>query len=125
MTRMTLLAGAALAALVLATQVAAKAPTKLKGDVGPGFTIHLKDAVGKAAKTLKPGTYSLTVADKSKLHDFQLEGPGMGKKGKKQITGVKFVGTRTVVVTFKKGTYTFVCTPHRKIPSMIGTFKVS
>lgn len=125
MTRITLVAGAALAALALATQIAAKAPTKLKGDVGPGFTIHLKSATGKSVKTLKPGMYSITVVDKSTIHDFQLEGPGVGKKGKKQITGVKFVGTRTVTVTLKKGTYTFVCTPHRKIPSMKGTFKVS
>lgn len=126
MTRIMLLAGAALAALALATQIAAKGPTKLKGDVGPGFTIHLKDAGGKAVKTLKPGLYSITVVDKSKIHDFQLEGPGIGKKGKKQITGLKFVGTKTnVLVTLKKGTITFVCTPHRKIPTMKGTFKVT
>lgn len=125
MTRTTLFAGAALAALVLANPIAAKAPTKLKGDVGPGFTIHLKSLAGKTVKTLKRGSYSITVVDKSSIHDFQLEGPGIGKKGKKQITGVKFVGTKTAIVTLKKGTYTFVCTPHRKIPSMKGTFKVA
>jgi plastocyanin len=125
MNRIMVFAGAALAALALAAQIAAKAPTKLKGDVGPGFTIHLKDSSGKAVKTLKPGMYSITVVDKASIHDFQLEGPGIGKKGKKQITGVKFVGTKTVTVTLKKGTYTFVCTPHRKIPTMKGTFKVS
>jgi plastocyanin len=125
MNRIMVLTGAALAALALATQITAKAPTKLKGDVGPGFTIHLKDAKGKAVKTLKPGLYSITVVDKSSIHDFQLEGPGIGKKGKKQITGLKFKGTKTVTVTLKKGTYTFVCTPHRKIPTMKGTFKVS
>jgi plastocyanin len=121
---MLLLAGAALAALALASAEAAKAPIKLKGDVGPGFTIHLKTAAGKDVKTLKPGTYSITVTDKSGIHDFQLEGPGL-KNGKKKITDVSFVGKKTVTVTLKKGTYTFVCTPHRQIPTMRGKFKVS
>lgn len=120
MTRIALLAGAALAALALAAQTAAKAPTKLKGDVGPGFTIHLKTTTGKTVKTLKPGTYAITVVDKSTLHDFQLEGKGL----KKQITGIKFVGTKTATVTLKKGSYTIVCTPHRKIPSMSAKLKV-
>jgi plastocyanin len=121
MTRITLFVGAAVAALALAAPTTAMAPTKLKGDVGPGFTIHLKSMTGKSIKTLKRGTYSITVKDKSSIHDFKLEGPGV----QKTITGVKFVGTKTATVTFRKGTYTYVCTPHRKIPSMKGKFKVS
>jgi plastocyanin len=124
MTRITLFGLGTLVALALAIPSQAKAPTKLKGDVGPGFTIHLKSAAGKTVKTLKPGLYSVTVVDKSTIHDFVLEGPGLGKKGK-TITTVKFVGTMSKTVTFKKGTYTFVCTPHRKIPTMIGKFKVA
>jgi plastocyanin len=122
MTRITLLAGTALAALALAAQsvFAASSATKLKGDVGPGFTIHLKDAAGKTVKTLKAGAYSITVEDKSSIHNFKIEGPGV----QKEITGVKFVGKKTATVTFKKGTYTYVCTPHRKIPTMKGTFTV-
>jgi plastocyanin len=113
---------AALAALALAAQTQAMSVPKLKGDVGPGFTIHLKDAKGKTVKTLKPGKYTITVVDKATDHDFKLEGPGLGKG--RQITTVTFKGTKTVTVTLKKGTYTYVCTPHRSIPSMKGTFKV-
>lgn len=121
MTRIVLLAGAAVAALAFAVQTGAMAPTKLKGNVGPGFTIHLKNASGKRVSTLKRGTYRITVVDKSSIHDFKLEGPGV----QKTITGIKFVGTKTATVTFKKGTYTYVCTPHRKIPTMKGTFRVT
>jgi plastocyanin len=123
MTRITLLAGTALAALALAAQTIFAAPgaTKLKGDVGPGFTIHLKDAAGKTVKTLKAATYSVTVDDKSKIHNFKFEGPGV----QKEITGIKFVGKKTATVTFKRGKYTYVCTPHRKIPTMKGTFTVT
>ena len=34
---------------------------KLQGDVGPGFTIHLKKA-GKTVTTLTAGKYTITVA---------------------------------------------------------------
>ena len=40
--------------------------TKLKGSVGPGFTISLKDGAGKAVKKVKAGiTYRVSVADRS------------------------------------------------------------
>jgi plastocyanin len=38
------------------------------------------------------------------------------------MTGTGFVGTKTVSVTLKKGTYRFYCTVH---PSVSGTFKVT
>ena len=41
----------------------------------------------------------------------------------KEITTVGFVGTKTVIVDLKKGTYTFVCDPH--FTSMKGSFKVA
>ena len=49
--------------------------TKLTGTVGPGFTITLKKA-GKKVTTLTAGTYSITVVDKSNIHNFHLRGPG-------------------------------------------------
>ncbi len=108
---------AGVAALALVASAGAVTP-KLTGTVGPGFTISLKKA-GKTLKTLKAGKYSITVSDKSSIHNFHLTGPGVNK----EITTVPFTGTKTVIVTFKKGTYKFVCDPHAT--TMKGTFKVT
>jgi plastocyanin len=105
------------AALVLAASAGAATP-KLTGTVGPGFTITLTKG-GKKVTTLKAGTYSITVSDKSNSHNFRLKGPGLNK----EITGVGFQGTKTVKVTLKKGTYTYVCDPHATI--MKGSVKVT
>ena len=111
-----LAASLALAAPALAGQAATATP--LAGSVGPGFTISLKKG-GKAVKNLKPGLYKITVSDKANSHNFHLFGPGV----KKVVTTVPFVGTKSVTVTLKKGTYTFVCDPHAS--NMKGTFKVA
>ena len=109
---------AGLAALALTSSAGAAAPTRLVGTVGPGFTITLKKAA-RPVRLLTPGRYSITVADKSNIHNFHLKGPGLNK----EITTVGFVGTKTVIVALKKGTYTFVCDPH--FTSMKGSFKVA
>ena len=106
---------AAVAAVSLTASADAALP-KLVGTVGPGFTITL-NRFGKPLRTLKAGTYSITVSDKSNIHNFHLRGPGVNK----EITAVGFVGTKTVVVTLKKGTYSFVCDPH--FTTMKGSFK--
>ena len=111
-----LAASLAFAAPALAGQTATATP--LAGSVGPGFTISLMKG-GKAVKNLKPGLYKITVKDKASAHNFHLFGPGV----KKVVTSVPFVGTKSVTVTLKKGTYTFVCDPHAS--SMKGTFKVA
>jgi plastocyanin len=120
MTRITLLAAAAVTALAFAAQSgAARHVTKLQGDVGPGFSIHLKKN-GQTVKTLPAGSYSITVSDKSPIHNFHLTGPGVNK----QITSVSFSGSKTVTVTLKKGgTYKYVCDPHSS--TMHGSFKVT
>jgi hypothetical protein len=111
----------ALAAAVLT--VALLAPSalaggaRLKGTVGPGFTISLTQG-GKKVAALKAGTYTFVIADKASIHDFHLTGPGVNKK-----TGVGFMGTQTWTVALKKGTYRFVCDPHASF--MHGSFKVS
>ena len=74
--------------------------------------------LGKKLTLLKAGSYSITVADKSNIHNFRLIGPGVNK----EITSVGFVGTKTVIVKLKKGTYRFICDPHASI--MKGSFKV-
>ena len=112
------LALAALAAMALLVASTASAKTVLKGSVGPGFTITLKNAAGKRVTTLKPGMYAIKVTDRSGIHDFHLKGPGVNKV----ITSVSFSGTKTFTVRLKKGRYTYVCDPHAD--SMHGSFRV-
>lgn len=91
----------------------------LKGSVGPGFVISLKDAAGKAVHKVKAGKkYTIKVTDKSPLHNFHLLGPGFNKK-----TSIAMKAKATWHVKFKKGkTYRFRCDAH---PSMKGSFKAS
>jgi plastocyanin len=122
MTRISLLAAGLVAMFVLAAPAAptgAMAPTKLKGTTGPGFTITLKKA-GKTVKTLKRGKYTITVSDRSNIHNFRLRGPGVNK----QITMLSATGSKTVTVTLKKGTYAYLCDPH-VAQGMKKTFRVT
>jgi plastocyanin len=120
--RLVALASAAtLVAVGIATVATATtmAVPKLNGIIGPGFAISLKNAHGKKVTTLKHGKYTFIVGDKSSIHNFTLNGPGIRNK---TITGTSFVGTKTVTLTLKKGKYTFYCTVH---PTITGTFKVT
>jgi hypothetical protein len=109
----------ALAALALAFAVTAHAaPQKLIGTVGPGYTIALKTSSGKKVTSLTRGTYTITVRDRSDEHNFFMRGPGLTKA----MTGVDFVGTKTVTVQLRSGKYGFVCTPHAD--EMHGGFSV-
>lgn len=104
---------------LLGLAAAGRAATpKLSGVTGPGFTITLKSG-GKAVKTLKPGAYTIVVADKSSIHNFHLFGPGVNK-----TTGVPFTGTVTWKVRLKKGSYTYQCDVHAS-SGMKATFKVT
>lgn len=105
---------AALTALVLAGP--ATAATKLVATVGPGFTISLTKG-GKKVTKLAPGAYTITVRDRSTIHNFLLRGPRVTRN-----SGVAFQGTRTWNLTLRKGKYTFVCTPHATM--MKGAFTV-
>ncbi len=89
----------------------------LRGVVGPGFTIALYNGM-KRVSALKAGTYSIKVADKSNIHNFVLSKGSV----KKQLTGVSFVGTKTVVVKLTSGKWSYVCTPHALV--MHGSFSV-
>ena len=117
MTRISLLAAGLVAVLALAAPTGAMTPTKLTGVTGPGFTISLKKGTAKV-RTVKPGKYTITVRDRSNIHNFRLKGPGLNR----QISSVSFVGTKTVTVTLKRGAYTYVCDPHAT--SMKKTFRV-
>jgi plastocyanin len=108
---LALIAIVATLALAAPTFAATNANT-LIGTVGPGFTISMNK------KTVKAGTYVITIRDRSAIHDFHLTGPGINK-----TTSVPKVGTTKWKVKLKKGTYHFVCDPHRAI--MHGILKVT
>jgi Copper binding proteins, plastocyanin/azurin family len=112
-----LVVAAALAAFTLTASAGAVTPPKLVGAVGPGFTITMK-RFNKPLRLLKPGRYSITVSDRSNIHNFHLKGPGVNR----EITTIGFVGTKTAIVKLVKGTYTYICDPH--FSTMKGTFKV-
>jgi plastocyanin len=91
----------------------------LEGETGPGFEIEVKQN-GKDAESVKAGTYTLKVEDKSNQHNFHLIGPGVDEV----VTDVGFVGDKSVTVTLKQGTYTYQCDPHAA-SGMKGTFEVT
>ena len=101
----------AAAALAVPVTAATRANTVI-GTVGPGFTITMNK------KTVKAGTYLITVHDLASIHDFHLTGPGVDKK-----SSVGGTGTTKWTVKLKKGTYHFVCDPHHTI--MHGVLKVT
>jgi plastocyanin len=112
-----LASGAALAAIAAALAVPGFAPAAtrantLVGTDGPGFTITL------SKQTVKAGTYTIVIHDKSNIHNFHLTGPGVNK-----LTSVTAVSTTTWKVTLKKGTYKFVCDPHAT--TMNGVLRVT
>ncbi len=98
-------------ALASSTSAATDANT-LTGTVGPGFTITVNK------KTVKAGTYAITIHDLASIHDFHLTGPGVNK-----ATSVTGTGATKWTVKLKKGTYHFVCDPHNTI--MHGVLKVT
>ena len=113
---MRLFALAVLCAVVAAPAALESTPT-LTGTVGPGFTITLTKA-GKKVTKLKAGKYTFKISDKSNIHDFHLTGPGVNK-----TTSVGGTGSQTWTVTLKKGTYKYVCDPHKSV--MKGSFTVT
>lgn len=104
-------------AVMLAGGATAASPT-LTGTVGPGFTITLTKG-GKKVTRLSAGRYQLVVRDRSTIHSFVLEGPGV----ERDVTTVPFKGTKTVSVKLRAGKYKFYCRPHES--SMFGFVKVT
>jgi plastocyanin len=84
------------------------ASKKLFLTAGPGYAITLKTAAGKTAKSVKLGTYTVVVRDRSTIHNAHLVAPGFDRR-----TTVPFVGTKTWKVKLAKtGTLRFQCDPH-------------
>jgi plastocyanin len=114
------LAAIAAALIVPLTSGAANSPKTMvmKATVGPGFTISVTAGTKKGNFVAQPGTYTITVYDKSNIHNFHLIGPGVNKK-----TSVAGVGKTTWKLKLKTGTYKYVCDPHASI--MKGKFRIS
>ncbi|HYX88549.1 MAG TPA: hypothetical protein VE753_04205 [Gaiellaceae bacterium] len=95
------------------------APT-LRGVVGPGYTISLKKA-GKRVTTLKAGTYTFAVSDRSTFHNFTLE-QEKGGKFERHLTSTPFQGSKSVTVRLKRGRWKYYCSVHES--QMFGFFNV-
>jgi hypothetical protein len=117
---MLLFAAIVLSAVAVAGASATRSavPT-LTGTDGPGFTITLK-LKGKAVKTLKAGTYKFVIHDMSSIHGWSLDGPhGFAK----DLSAIPFMGTKSVTLKLKAGSYKFYCPAHE--PEMFGHFKAT
>jgi plastocyanin len=82
--------------------------TRLQLTSGPGFTISLRTAAGTAVRTMRTGTYTVVVRDRSRIHSARLRGPGYNR-----ATSVSYVGTQQWRVRLARpGTLRFLCDPH-------------
>ena len=79
-----------------------KPAPKLLATVGPKAAISLRSASGAPLKSVKAGTYSVVVRDRSKAHNFHLVGVRVNKK-----SSVAAVGTTTWKLKLSKGTLRF------------------
>jgi hypothetical protein len=75
----------------------------LQATLGRQFITIRQD--GKVVASVKPGKYSIIVADTSNTQGFRLVGPGVTK-----VTAVKGTGKTTWNVTLKKGKYVYSST---------------
>jgi plastocyanin len=95
------------------------ARTRLVLTAGPAEIITLKTAAGRVVKTMKRGTYRMTVRDRSAIHNAHVVAPGFNKR-----TMLAFRGTQTWRVPLRRtGTLRFLCDPHAAI-GMRGSAKI-
>jgi len=94
--------------------------TRLVLTAGPSEVITLKTAAGKSFKSMKRGTYTVTVRDRGRIHSAHLVAPGYNRK----TTPLTYVGTQIWKVKLAKvGTLRFYCDPHR-LRGMRGSAKI-
>jgi hypothetical protein len=79
----------------------------LQGNVGPDFSISLKNPDGSLVSHLDPGPYEIQVADQATNHNYHLEGPGVS-----MATGIPDVQAADWMVTLGDGVYTYHCDQH-------------
>ena len=119
---LAILATAALTAAGTAFSHTSSTPT-LKGVVGPGYSIKLTKG-GKKIGSLKAGTYKFVISDRSAYHNFTVEREKPSKpKIEMHLTGTGFMGSKTVKMTLKPGSWSFYCSNHEA--QMHGDFKVT
>ena len=88
---------------------------------GDGFDIGLARQDGARVTELTPGTYTIRVRDRSRLHNFHLASNQDSTVNFK--TELEFVGEQDFTVTFKDRTrYAYACEPHWQ--TMNGEFLV-
>ncbi len=86
------------------------AKTKLALTSGPGFAISLRTSAGRTVKTMKTGTYTVVVRDRSQIHNAHLVAPGYNRA----TNPIAYRGTQTWRVKLAKaGTLRFLCDPHK------------
>ena len=81
-----------------------RASSTLYGTVGPGDTIKLAAANGKAVIRLRPGRYTVIVRDKSTKHNFRITGP---VNAANKATSARFVGSVKWVVMLAIGGHSY------------------
>ena len=119
---LVVLAAVALTAAGTALSRTSSTPT-LKGVVGPGYSIKLTKG-GKKIGSLKAGTYRFVISDRSTFHNFTVEREKPSKpKLERHLTSTGFMGTKTVTMTLKPGSWSFYCSNHEA--QMHGDFKVT
>jgi hypothetical protein len=99
--------GALLAGVLAAAAVAGAAgagSASLRGTVTTGGGVYLRTAVGRDVVHLSPGTYRISVRDRSRRYAFRLIGPG---KVVLRATGKRYVGIATWRVRLARGTYAY------------------
>lgn len=115
MLRPILIAMLALAAISLPAAATSAPTVTLTGVVGPEMTITLRNADGSAVTHLDPGSYDVSIDDRSILHNYHLFGPGV-----EQRTDVETIGMVSWTITLTDGIYNFRCDVHTL--SMKGSF---
>jgi plastocyanin len=94
--------------------------TKLVLTSGPAQSITLRTPAGRAVKSVKRGTYTVTVRDRSRMHNAHVTAPGYIRR-----TTVAFRGTQTWRVQLARtGTLRFLCDPHAAF-GMRGAAKIT
>jgi hypothetical protein len=108
-----------LAALALPSAIAQADNPKLVAVVGTNdaFVISLRDGSGNLVTHPDPGTYDISVSDRSEAHNFHLLGPGVDMS-----TPIEQKQETTWTVTFTDGRYLYVCDAHSTV--MRGYFLV-
>lgn len=95
------------------------AKTKLVLTSGPAYAITLKTAAGRAVRSMRVGTYTVVVRDRSQIHNAHLVAPGYNRATRP----LSYRGTQTWKVRLARpGTLRFLCDPHKS--RMKGSAKI-